>query len=169
MAEQRQTTKVVLVAVLAITLGSILVVRAGILPFGSGKSGAASNPKDKAGQTAAPNAKNGASSGNVEVRWKRPDPIGPVVSDPMRMDLSQKKPDKVQTTTVAKEEPEWRVAGIIYSTQQASSIIVDGRILHEGDIIHDAKVVKITESYAVLEQGDKTWRIQAGQTNKLGK
>ena len=108
-------------------------------------------------------------AGSMEVKWKRPDAIGPVVSDPMRMDLPKKKTEKAGTATPEKGEPEWRVAGIIYSTQQPSSIIVDGRILHEGDIIHGATVVKITESHAELKQGDKTWQISAGQTNKQPK
>jgi len=164
MAEQRQTTKVVLVVVLAIALASVLIARTGILPFGSGKSGAGS--QGKASQAATGDAKNGAPAGSVEVQWKRPDPIGPVVSDPMRMNLAQKKAEKIDTASVAKVEPEFRVAGIIYSTQQPSSIIIDGRILHEGNTIHGATIVKINESYAVLQRGDKTWQISAGQTNK---
>lgn len=152
--------------VLAIALASVLIVRTGILPIGSQKSGTAAGPKSKAGQTAAGTTKTGAPSGSGEVQWKRPDAVGPVVSDPMRMDLSKKKSGKAETTAPATEEPEWRVAGIIYSTQQPSSIIIDGRILHEGDSIHGAKVLKIAESYAVLQQGDKIWQIRAGQTNK---
>ena len=167
MAEQRQTKKFVLVVVLAVALTSVLVVQAGILPLGSHKGGAGSQAK--AGQAATTKGKNGTPSGSAEVQWKRPDAIGSVVSDPMRMDLSQKKPEKVEIAAPVEAEPEWRVAGIIYSTQQPSSIIIDGRILHEGDTIHSAKVVKITESHAVLQQGDKIWEVRAGQTNKQPK
>jgi len=167
MAEQRKTTKVVLVAVMAIALASILILRTGILPLASGKSGAAAGPKGKAGQTATASAKNGAPSGSKAVQWKRPEPVGPVVSDPMRMDLSKKKPEeKVETVAAAKVQPKWLVAGIIYSTQQPSSVIIDGRILHEGDTIYEAKVTQITESYAMLQKGSKTWKIYTGQANE---
>ncbi len=167
MAEQRQTTKVALVVVLAVSLTFILVARAGVLPFGSHKGGTAAGSKGKAGKAVAGETKNLVSAGSVEVKWKRPDAIGPVVSDPMRMVLPEKKTATEKVGTAApKVEPEWRVAGIIYSTQQPSSIIVDGRILHEGDTIHGATVVKITESHAEMKQGDKTWEISAGQTNK---
>jgi hypothetical protein len=167
MTEQRQTTKIVLVAVLAIALVSVLIVRTGVLPFGSGKGGSGAGSRGKAASSATGDAKSGAPSGSIAVKWKRPDAIGPVVSDPMRMDLSAKKPGNATTPApVVEVEPEFRVAGIIYSTQQPSSIIIDGRILHEGDTIHGATVVKITENYAELWRGDKKWQIKAGQTNK---
>jgi hypothetical protein len=164
MAEQRPTAKIVLVTVLALVLGFVFIARMGILPTGSGKkSGTTAGSKGKAGQTLA-DAKSVGPSSSTEVRWKRPDAIGPVVSDPMRMAMPRNRPEKAAAPVDT--EPEWRVAGIIYSTQQPSSIIVDGRILHEGDTIHGATVLKITESYAVIRQGDKTWQIRAGQTNK---
>ncbi len=166
MAEQRQTKKVVLVVVLAVALASVLIARTGILPLGSRKGGVGAESQDKAGQAVAGHMKNGAPAASVEVQWKRPDPIGPVVSDPMRMNLFQKKPEQAQTTAAAQVEPEFRVAGIIYSTQQPSSVIIDGRILHEGNSIHGATIVKINESYAVLKRGDKIWQARPGQTNK---
>ncbi len=169
MAEQRQTKKLVLVVVLAVALAFVLIPRMGVLSFGSDKGGTAAGSNGKAGQAVAGEAKNIVPAGSLEVKWTRPDAIGPVVSDPMRMNLPQKKTEKAGTATPEKGEPEWRVAGIIYSTQQPSSIIVDGRILHEGDIIHGATVIKITESHAELKQGDKTWEISAGQTNKQPK
>ena len=166
MAEQRKTKKIVLVAVLAVALVSILVVQTGIVPLGSRKAAPAAGSKGKAGQAAAGNAKTGAPSGSADVKWKRPDPVGPVVSDPMRMDLAKKTSGKTGTVTTVKVQPKWHVAGIIYSTQQPSSVIIDGRILHEGDTIYEAKITQITESYAVLQKGSKTWKIYAGQANE---
>jgi hypothetical protein len=163
MAEQRQTTKVVLVVVLAVALASVLILRTGVLKFGSRRGDAGTGTQGKAGQTTTGDTKNGASG--PEVQWKRPDAVGPVVSDPMRMDLSKKKA-ATGKTVAPPTEPEFLVAGIIYSTQQPSSIIVDGRILHEGDTIYGATVTKITETYAELKRGDKTWQIKAGQSNK---
>ena len=168
MAEQQQTKKAVLIIVLGAVLAAVLVIRSGLLPFGSGKGGStATSQGGKVGKSATPGAKNGQPLPlSAQVQWKKPDPIGPV-NDPMRMELP---PEPTQKTTEASqkppEEPGYRVAGIVFSTEQPSSVIIDGRILHEGDTIHDATVVKIAESFAVLRRGDKTWIIKAGQTNK---
>jgi hypothetical protein len=156
--------KVVLVVVLAVALASVLVVRAGLVRFGSHKGDATTGSQGKAAQAGAGDTKKDAASG-AEVQWKRPDAVGPVVSDPMRMDLSKKKAT-TGPAAAPPAEPEFLVAGIVYSTQQPSSVIIDGRILHEGDTIHGATVTKITETYAELKRGDKTWQIKAGQTNK---
>jgi hypothetical protein len=64
------------------------------------------------------------------------------------------------------DQPRFVVTGIIFSAEQPSAVIVDGRILHEGDTIHGATVVKITEEHAELSRGDKRWTIKPGQVNQ---
>ena len=165
MAEQRQTTKIVVIVILALVLGVVLVVQTGVLPIGSNHEKSGTTPENgKTGQAAGKDVPASASNG-TQVQWKRPEPIGPVVSDPMRMTIPTAKPG-TGNTAVPEVEPEFRVAGIVYSTEQPSSVIIDGQILHEGDSIHGATVVKITETYAELHRGDKVWQIRAGQTNR---
>ncbi len=84
----------------------------------------------------------------------------------MRMELPPEPTQKTEASQKPPEEPQFRVAGIVYSTEQPSSVIIDGRILHEGDTIHGAIVVKIAENFVILRRGDKTWTIKAGQTNR---
>jgi hypothetical protein len=155
----------VVIVILALALAVLLVVQTGLLPIGSRPGKPGTTPEaGKAGQPAANDVPESASVG-TQVQWKRPEPIGPVVSDPMRMTLPAAK-SGTGNTAVPEVEPEFRVAGIVYSTEQPSSIIIDGQILHEGDSIHGATVVKITETYAELHRGDRVWQIRAGQTNR---
>ena len=55
------------------------------------------------------------------------------------------------------------MAGITYSTEQPSSVIINGRVLHEGDTIYNAVIVKIAEGRAELRRGDKSWVVQPGE------
>jgi hypothetical protein len=75
-------------------------------------------------------------------------------------------PGEVEAAAPVEEEPEFRVSGIVFSTERPSSVIIDGHVLHEGDTIYGATVTKITEGYAELRRGDKKWQIRAGQSNK---
>jgi hypothetical protein len=166
-AEQRQTTKIALVIVLGVVLACVLVLRSGLLPFGSRKGSPATTQKNgKTGKSTTPAVKGTPTTPlSTQVKWKKPDLIG-TVNDPMRMQLPPDPTQKTTTTEKPPEEPEYRVAGIVYSTEQPSSVIIDGRILHEGDTIYGATVVKIAQNDVILRRGDKTWTIRAGQTNK---
>jgi hypothetical protein len=168
MAEQRQTKMFIVIIVLAVVLASILVLRSGLLPFGSRKGGGSATARQNhkaAKSTGAPVAAQALPLG-MKTQWKKPDLIGPIANDPMRIDLPAPPAQKVETSEKPPEEPEYRVTGIVYSTEQPSSVIIDGRILHEADTIHGATVVKIAQNDVVLHRGDKTWTIKAGQSNK---
>jgi len=157
-----------LIIVLGVVLASVLLIRSGLLPFGSrkGSGSATATQNGKAGTSSTPNTKSTQGMPlSAQVKWKKPDLIGPV-NDPMRMELPPDPTQKTEASQKPPEEPEYRVAGIVYSTEQPSSVIIDGRILHEGDTIHNATVVKIAENYVILRRGDKTWTIKAGQTNR---
>ena len=167
MAERPQTTKVVLIVMLGIILVVVLLIQFGGLPGGSKKDGrgAAAGQGGQTDGSAAPNAP--APAATIAMQWKRPDPVGPILRDPTQMDLSRApspEPDEGPDTPPP-AKPEYAVRGIIYSTEQPSSIIIDGRILHEGDTIHDATVVRITKEYAELSRGDKKWTIRPGESN----
>jgi hypothetical protein len=167
MAERPKTSRVVLIFVLATVLAVVLLRQFGLVPFGFGQGGA-STPSTKgadAGKSAPANSTVPTAPPVVQVPWQRPDPIGPLTRDPTQLDVSKVAPPDTQGP-VEPAEPEFRVAGIIYSTEQPSSIIVDGHILHEGETIHGATVLKITAEWAMLRRGDKIWTIRAGRTNK---
>jgi len=169
MAEQQQTKKVVLIVVLGVVLAAVLVVRSGLLLFGSRKGAgpATATQKGKGDKSPTLGTKGAqATPLSVQTHWKKPEPVGPVVNDPMRLELPPDATQKTQTAEKPPEERLYRIAGIVYSTEQPSSVIIDGHILHEGDTIYEATVVKIAQNEVILRRGDKIWTIKAGQTNK---
>ncbi len=166
MTERPQTTKIVLIVVLGIILVVVLVIQFGGLTGKAGKNGAA--PAGQGGKTdgSATQSTQDASPA-IKLEWKRPDPVGPIVRDPTQINLSgatipglEEGPDSLPPA-----KPQYGVRGIIYSTEQPSSIIIDGRILHEGDTIYGATVVRIMKEYAELSRGDKKWTIRPGESN----
>jgi hypothetical protein len=174
MAERSQVKKIVLIGILAIALAAVLLVEFGGLPIGSGKSVVSGAPSPNApadGSSIKPAQSTPATPVKVQIAWKRPDPIGPLAGDPMRMDIQEaartegpanREPNDLQHLP---EQPKFLVTGIIFSTEQPSSVIIDGHILHEGDTIYGATVAKITEQYAELSRADKKWSIKPGQAN----
>ncbi len=166
MTERPPITKIILIVVLGIILVAVLVIQFCRLTGKAGKEGAAA-----AGQGGKTNGSatqsTQATSPAANVQWKRPDPVGPIVRDPTQMDLSRTATPGLEEGpgTPLPTKPQYAVRGIIYSTEQPSSIIIDGRILHEGDTIHGATVVRITKEYAELSRGDKKWTIRPGESN----
>jgi len=55
------------------------------------------------------------------------------------------------------------LASILYSTR-LSSVVIDGRILHEGETIHGVKVVRINKDTVELAKNARTWRQKVGMT-----
>jgi hypothetical protein len=82
----------------------------------------------------------------------------------MHFDLSKQAPAASTSNASARPAgPEFTVTGIVYSTEQPSSVIVEGRILHEGDAIYGATVARITENSVEFSMGDKKWTVKAGE------
>ena len=54
------------------------------------------------------------------------------------------------------------VAGTVYSEEDQSkedhSAVIDGEIIHEGDVVHGANVVKIDRGEVEFEKNGKRWR-----------
>jgi hypothetical protein len=165
MAEQPQTTKIALVVVLAVVLGIILLVRSGLLSMGSG-AGSPVAPVSPTGESVTPAPAEGEVSPKSHAAWSRPDPVGPISRDPTRIDMSRMVVSPNVTSVVGSTssgEPEYTIAGIMYSTEQPSSIIINGHVLHEGDTIYDAVIVKISEGSAELRRADKSWVVKPGE------
>lgn len=53
------------------------------------------------------------------------------------------------------------VTGIIYTVEN-SSVVVDGRILKEGDTIYGVKVVEIYQNSVKFEKGAERWTQHVG-------
>jgi hypothetical protein len=164
MAEEPQTTKIVLVLVLAVVLAIVLLARFGILPIGSGQGGAATPAgKSDGSASAAPDATDSAP--RARITWERPDPVGPIGRDPTRLDWpgDVTSPNATSIAAPVAGDPEYTVSGVMYSTEQPSSVIINGHVLHEGDTIYGAVIVKITEGRAELSRGGRSWVVMPGQ------
>ena len=59
------------------------------------------------------------------------------------------------------------LASILYS-DRISSVVIDGLILHEGDMIHGVRVFKIHKDTVELEKSGEKWEQQVGMTFSLG-
>jgi hypothetical protein len=167
MAERPVVAKLGVIAVLALVLAVILLRQVGVLAFGAGTGGdSVAAPPD--GQMS-PSTPPGTSaivpaSPAARMQWKRPEPVGPLGRDPMRLDLSkQPAPAPKVDTSTRPAGYEFTVTGIVFSTEQPSSVIIEGRILHEGDSLHGVTVARITQDSVEFSMGDKKWTVKAGE------
>jgi len=167
MAEQPQRNKIFIIAILAVVLAVVMARQFGVLSLASKKGGGAVTPAPGSGASGAATPD---SAGvpmlppALQMPWKRPDAVGPIARDPMHMDLAkQLPPEKLTTPDTSPGGTEFSVAGIIFSTEQPSSAIIDGRILHEGDAIYGAAITRINEDSVEFRIGDKRWTVRAGE------
>ncbi len=165
MAEQPQTAKIALVVILAVALALVLLAQSGVLPLGFGK-GSPAAPGPKPGTAAAPADADASAAVKAPVLWTRPDPVGVVSRDPTRIEVSRSvvSPNAASIAAVGAAEPEYTVAGVMYSTEQPSSVIINGHVLHEGETVYGATIVKITEGSAELSRAGKSWIVKPGET-----
>jgi hypothetical protein len=74
--------------------------------------------------------------------------------------------DELGSSPVAAQSPPAAgglLGSILYSNRH-SSVVIDGAILHEGDIIHGVKVFKIREDTVELEKNGQRWQQNVGMT-----
>ncbi len=158
---------VALIVVLALVLAGIMLRQFGVLPTGSKRGGGSVAPGQDTGATGTVTPGTGdaqASPAAVPVPWKKPDAVGPIVRDPMHMDLAKQLATQASTTPgTTPQGTEFSVTGIVYSTEQPSSAIIDGRILREGDAIYGATITRINEDSVEFSMGDKRWIVKAGE------
>ena len=55
------------------------------------------------------------------------------------------------------------LASILYSAR-FSSVVIDGRILHEGEMVHGVKVVRINKDTVELVKNGRMWHQKVGMT-----
>ena len=85
------------------------------------------------------------------IDWKIPDLYPTTLRDPMQF-----KAEVVTPTTTPDKTEEITVKGILYS-QENPSVIIGIEILHEGDIVSGATIVKINEDSVEFEMNGKEW------------
>lgn len=113
-----------------------------------------------------------------EIGWQKPATVELSVRDPMRLDMSTVKikppkprpriPSLGSTTDV--NEPDlivvegtaFHVKGIVYSEEASSSIILEDQVLHEGDSILGAVIIKINKGSVEFEKDGMQWTAVIG-------
>jgi hypothetical protein len=130
----RQKTMVILVPVLFLTM---------IFVFSRVLSGPSS--KTSRAQGFAPS--NAVAASNDEIDWQIPDPYPTTLRDPMQFG---------SVTTAQNGTGNLIVKGIVYSKENPSAVI-DNRIVHEGEKVSGATVVKINKDSVELEKNGKRW------------
>jgi len=88
----------------------------------------------------------GAGSGD-EIDWQIPEPYPPNLRDPMQFG---------STATGPVETGELVITGIVYS-EDRPAVLVANRIVHEGEKVLGATVVKIGEDTVEFEMNGKKW------------
>ncbi len=132
----RQKATVIVLPILFIVL-IVLFIRA----F-SGPSGKAVGPKPSG-----PTKTAAAAADKEETTWKAPQPYPTTLRDPM------------QFGSAMSEAGGLVIKGIVYS-EDSPTAIIGNNIVHEGDKILDATVVKINEDSVEFEANNKKWMQQ---------
>jgi len=104
-------------------------------------------PSRKAAGAHQINPPNVAAGFNTEINWQIPQPYPVALRDPTQFG---------STTTAQNPSDGLIIRGIVYS-QDNPTAVIGTQIVHEGDKILDATVVKINQDSVEFESGDKKW------------
>ncbi|KPJ66766.1 MAG: hypothetical protein AMJ43_07105 [Coxiella sp. DG_40] len=88
-----------------------------------------------------------ASAASNKINWQIPEPYPTTLRDPMQFG---------SITTNRPETGKIIVKGIVYSKDNPSAVIAD-RIVHEGDKVLDATVIKINKDSVEFEMNNERW------------
>jgi len=89
----------------------------------------------------------GAVASPKDIDWQIPEPYPTTLRDPMQIG---------STGTTAVQTSELVVKGIVYSEDNPSAV-VGNEIVHEGEEVMGAIVVKINSDSVVFKMNDKEW------------
>ena len=117
-----------------------------------------------------------------EIRWQKPETVKLLKRDPMALDLSTVKIEspkpRVRTSDNVKDSggiglitlggSVYHVRGIVFSKDKdrKSSIIIEDKVLNEGDEIFGAVITKIFEHSVELEQDGERWIVEIGEPSQ---
>ncbi len=92
-------------------------------------------------------AQSAAEANSVRINWKVPDVYPTNLRDPMQAGSSMSEDDSSGNVIIK---------GIIYSKDKPA-VLIDDKILHEGDKIAGTTIVKINLKNVEFEMNGKTW------------
>lgn len=93
---------------------------------------------------------------SYEIDWKIPAPYSATYRDPMRpgsATITQTETERLETEKITS----LTVKSIVYS-EDSPSVIIGSRIVHEGEKVLGATVVKINKDSVEFEAGGKRWK-----------
>jgi hypothetical protein len=170
-------SRILLVFILAIVLTVVLYVQFQGNPFASRRVASAGKLPEKVVSTSSlPDATEKIVS-DVGAKWKPPAPVTLLARDPMSLDINETKifveaPTKevntVEGAVVKVEEsgPTFVVSGIVYNKDAPSSVVVDGRLLHEADTVLGLTIERIGEDEVIFVKDGKRWILKVGQKSR---
>ncbi|MHC4555776.1 MAG: hypothetical protein ACYTFW_01150 [Planctomycetota bacterium] len=140
----RQKAMVVLVPVLAIAM--IFVLRQVLSTAPRKTEGATEN-----------NTPVVTADSDSEIDWQIPEPLPVAMRDPIKLpDQSNTQNEEQNGTTGETKTVIISVKDIVYSEDKPSAVI-DGQIVHIGDKVHGATVIKIDRDGVELERDGERW------------
>lgn len=92
---------------------------------------------------------------SAEITWEIPEPLPATLRDPMQVSLLTVRPDPKPEHKEQKTEA-LIVKGILRDSTKPSAV-VGSTIVHEGDVVQGATVVKINRRDVMFERAGKTW------------
>ncbi len=100
----------------------------------------------------------GTAGANTKIDWEIPAPYPATLRDPMRLvpvEIPQTD-EQTDEQTETEKTIELIVKSILYS-EDNSSAVIGGRIVHEGEKIRDVNIIKITKDSVEFELNGKRW------------
>ncbi|MHC4726663.1 MAG: hypothetical protein ACYS17_05485 [Planctomycetota bacterium] len=89
---------------------------------------------------------------NNQIDWKIPEPYPTTLRDPMRLGPIERTADQTESGALVK----LTVKSILYS-EDNSSAVIGGRIVHEGEQVRGVNIIKINKNNVEFELNGKTW------------
>lgn len=86
---------------------------------------------------------------------------GAELGDPTRPPVL---PVTAQAPTLRSQQAEW-VLTMVKSSASYSAAVLNGRVVHEGDVVGSATVAEIRPSAVVMQHGDATFEVTLGGTS----
>jgi hypothetical protein len=93
------------------------------------------------------------------IDWKVPDPLPPITRDPTKLPAQSDAPPPDEEPNEPVETPKIKlinVGTIVFSRDKASAI-VNGRIVHDGDIVNGVTIVRIDQDSIQCEKDGEKW------------
>ena len=137
----RQKKMKALVAVLAVALGTVL-----FFSLREPKSGKAESADAAVAQGTTP----------AEITWERPELLPADLRDPMVLGDVSKPPTGTEATAQAVDTSRFVVTGIVQGNKGYLAL-VSGKIVSEGDVVFDARVINIQPDGVEFESNGQRW------------